>query len=261
MSDTLIGLYPSRQAAESVARTLIQSGTDPTRLGVVERQARLRYLELVEPARSGARDPAWGLLGGALSGATVGAIVSALVGLLPGLDWLLGAQASPSVLGAAGVGALLGSALGGLMSLGRRPKVIEADPSETMLLLDVAPDAVERLAPLLRTTDALAVEHIDRPWRAFGWRDAVPWSGAPLHDAELAARQVRPARSAGPAAVRRAAYQLGVLLANTGRGIDWVSVAPIARARWETGPYADTAFARVESEVRAGYEATRAAPV
>ena len=117
---TVVGLFDSRDAAESAIHKLTADGVDRESISVAMKDA--REATAIADA-TGAHDLSGeGATAGAMSGAGVGALVGiALIGstvLLPGLGtFLIGGPIAAALTGA-GIGAASGGLIGGLIGAG-----------------------------------------------------------------------------------------------------------------------------------------------
>ena len=117
---TVVGLFDTREAAESAILRLTADGVDRESISVAMKD--LREASAISEA-TGAEDlSAEGATAGAMSGAGVGALVGiALLGsnvLLPGLGTFVIAGPIAAALTGAGIGAASGGLIGGLIGAG-----------------------------------------------------------------------------------------------------------------------------------------------
>lgn len=125
-----------------------------------------------------AKGASFGAVGGAAGLAVIGAVLGAMIGFGLGQSFLI-------VAAGAGLGAYVGSLIGGVARMGRdktgksKAEQYESEhyagrPAGVVLAVRVEPEQQERIANLLRDHGGIEVERAQGRWENGQWRDFDP---------------------------------------------------------------------------------------
>lgn len=149
------------------------------------------------PSDPDAAGAGYGAFGGAALLGVVGAVAGALVGFSLGSSWL-------PVAGGAGLGAYLGSLVGGLSILGREKPVDSSLPPKPPATHGVRPPGVllavrvdtqshQTVADILRQHGGIEIERAQGRWEAGQWEDFDPLEERDIREPDFSDETLTPA--------------------------------------------------------------------
>jgi hypothetical protein len=187
MTQTIVALYDTVQAAERAVRDLRGAGVPDRDISLVAADAQGEYARGLKPDDSSATEKGIGL------GAALGGLGGLLVGLgaltIPGIGPVVAAgplATAISALVGAGAGALAGGAAGGLLGalvdagLPKEQAEFYAEGVRrggTLLAVSVPNERVDQARAILERHDPVDVEERAANWRQQGWTGYDPNAG------------------------------------------------------------------------------------